>query len=108
MHSSIGIGLRAPHYQTLLAERPDIGWLEVHSENYFEPHSRAFHVLNQLADHYPIGLHGVGMSLGSSDRFLHVHIPSEKRSSGLNEPRRGSVNRTGLLPLIFQGMSEKM
>lgn len=74
MHSSIGIGLRAPHYQTLLAERPDIGWLEVHSENYFEPHSRAFHVLNQLADHYPIGLHGVGMSLGSSDPLDEGHL----------------------------------
>lgn len=74
MHSSIGIGLRAPHYQVMLAERPDVGWLEVHSENYFEPHSRAFHVLNQLAEDYPISLHGVGMSLGSSDPLDGAHL----------------------------------
>ena len=74
MHSAIGIGLRPPHYDAMLSTLPAVGWLEVHSENYFEPHSRAFAVLSALAEHYPVSLHGIGMSLGSSDPLDPDHL----------------------------------
>jgi uncharacterized protein (UPF0276 family) len=68
-----GIGLRAPHYRELLDSRPDIGWLEVHSENYFGG-GRPLWFLEQLRAHYPISLHGVGMALGSATRLDAEHL----------------------------------
>lgn len=74
MNPLIGIGLRPPHYDDLRQTRPAVGWLEVHSENYFERHGLGFEVLAELAGHYPISLHGVGMSLGSADPLDPVHL----------------------------------
>ncbi|MEW7864982.1 MNIO family bufferin maturase [Aeromonas diversa] len=73
-HPLIGIGWRPPHYQALLTERPPLGWIEVHSENYFNPHGEARAWLRQAACHYPISLHGVGMSLGSADPLDGQHL----------------------------------
>jgi uncharacterized protein (UPF0276 family) len=69
-----GIGLRTPHYQPLLDSRPDIGWLEVHSENYFGAGGRPLQVLQRLREHYPLSLHGVGLSLGSTDPLNLEHV----------------------------------
>jgi uncharacterized protein (UPF0276 family) len=69
-----GIGLRAPHYQPLLDTLPDVGWLEVHSENYFGAGGRPLQVLQRLREHYPLSLHGVGMSLGSTDPLNLEHV----------------------------------
>ncbi|WP_434663356.1 MNIO family bufferin maturase [Aeromonas sp. NJAU223] len=74
MNPLIGIGLRPPHYDDLRQTRPAVGWLEVHSENYFERHSQGFEVLSELASHYPVSLHGVGMSLGSADPLDQQHL----------------------------------
>ena len=60
-----GIGWRAPHYAELLATRPALGFLEVHSENFFAEGGAALAVLEQGRAHYPISLHGVGLSLGA-------------------------------------------
>ncbi|MGL6348530.1 MAG: multinuclear nonheme iron-dependent oxidase, partial [Aeromonas sp.] len=76
MNPLIGIGLRTPHYDEILRTLPAVGWLEVHSENYFERHSRGFQVLSELARHYPVSLHGVGMSLGSADGLDLEHLAS--------------------------------
>lgn len=74
MNPLIGIGLRSPHYDDICQQRPALGWLEVHSENYFERHSLGFEVLAELAGYYPISLHGVGMSLGSADPLDLAHL----------------------------------
>lgn len=68
-----GIGLRAPHYRDMLADRPPLGWLEVHSENYFGD-GPPLHYLEQLRAHYPVSLHGVGLSLGSTDPLDRRHL----------------------------------
>ncbi len=68
-----GIGLRAPHYRELLDTLPDIGWLEVHSENYFGG-GRPLWFLEQLRARYPVSLHGVGMALGSAVRLDPAHL----------------------------------
>jgi uncharacterized protein len=63
--ATAGIGLRAPHHAELEERRPQVGWLEAHSENYFGRGSGARASLLRLRDHYPLSLHGVGLSLGS-------------------------------------------
>lgn len=69
-----GIGLRAPHYEAVLEQRPDVAWLEVHSENYFGEGGKPLHILEQLRQHYPISLHGVSLSLGSADELNWNHL----------------------------------
>lgn len=74
-----GIGLRAEHYQEILQTTPDIGWLEVHSENYFGEGGRPLNYLEKIAEHYPLSLHGVGMSLGSVDDINLTHLDKLKK-----------------------------
>ncbi|MBL0674879.1 DUF692 domain-containing protein [Aeromonas dhakensis] len=88
MNPLIGIGLRTPHYDEMLRTLPAVGWLEVHSENYFERHSRGFQVLSELARHYPVSLHGVGMSLGSADGLDLAHLASLSALAGAIKPVR--------------------
>jgi uncharacterized protein (UPF0276 family) len=73
-----GIGLRAEHYHDILDTLPDVGWLEVHSENYFGEGGRPLHYLEKLSEHYPISLHGVGLSIGSTDQISLEHLAKLK------------------------------
>jgi uncharacterized protein (UPF0276 family) len=73
-----GIGLRSPHQRQVLAKRPDVGWLEVHSENFFARGGQVLHVLERVRSHYPLSLHGVGLSLGSADPLSGEHLRSLK------------------------------
>ncbi|WP_299019912.1 DUF692 domain-containing protein [uncultured Photobacterium sp.] len=78
-HRMVGVGLRSPHITQVLEQKPDIGWLEVHSENYFIPTSSARQQLRQLAEHYPISCHGTGLSLGSADPPDRRHLTQLKQ-----------------------------
>src|ERR1700716_244325 len=69
-----GIGLRGAHYGSFLDGRPAIGWLEVHSENYFGAGGYDLHVLEHVRRDYPLSLHGVGLSLGSADALRARHL----------------------------------
>ncbi len=69
-----GIGLRAQHYRDVLEQRPAAGWLEVHSENYFGAGGAPLHYLERIREHYPLSLHGVGLSLGSADELSATHL----------------------------------
>jgi len=69
-----GIGLRPPHNRQLLSEHPEIGWLEAHSENYFGAGGAPLLYLEQLRECYPLSLHGVGLSLGSTDPLSQAHL----------------------------------
>lgn len=81
-----GIGLRAPHYRELLDTLPPVGWLEAHSENYFGAGGPPRYFLERLRSHYPLSLHGVGLSLGSTDP-LHVdHLKKIKELIERFEP----------------------
>ena len=62
-----GIGLRAAHYRAVLDTKPDVSWLEVHSENYFGRGGQPLYYLERVRHDYPLSLHGVGLSLGSAD-----------------------------------------
>ena len=91
MNPLIGIGLRPPHYNEIRHTLPGVGWLEVHSENYFERHSQGFEVLAELARHYPVSLHGVGMSLGSADPLDAGHLRQLAALVAAISPVRGAV-----------------
>jgi uncharacterized protein (UPF0276 family) len=81
-----GIGLRAPHVARVLSERPPLGWLEVHSENYFIDGGPALAALEKLREDYPISLHGVGLSLGSADALDVEHLAFLKRLAERIQP----------------------
>jgi hypothetical protein len=72
--AAAGIGLRGPHCQELMASLPALGWLEVHSENYFGAGGPPHACLEALRPHYPLSLHGVGLSLGSVDPLDLDHL----------------------------------
>ncbi|MES2742188.1 MAG: DUF692 family multinuclear iron-containing protein [Pseudomonadota bacterium] len=69
-----GVGLRAPHYRQFLEQRPMLGWLEVHTENYLDQSGWDWHVLDQLRRDYAISLHGVGLGIGSARGFSDQHL----------------------------------
>lgn len=81
-----GIGLRHKHFQAMLATLPDIGWLEVHSENYFGAGGQPLYFLERLRAHYPLSLHGVGLSLGSADPLNLAHLGKVKALAQRFEP----------------------
>ena len=70
----VGIGWRHPHYAALLQQRPALDFIEVHSENFFAPGGAARAVLRQGREHYPVSLHGVGLSLGSATGIDEAHL----------------------------------
>ncbi|MEO7496413.1 MAG: DUF692 family multinuclear iron-containing protein [Massilia sp.] len=83
---AVGVGLRAPHYRQFLAERPAVGWLEVHTENYLSQSGWDWHVLEQLRRDYPLSLHGVGLGLGSATGFSLAHLERVRALVERTEP----------------------
>ena len=71
--------MRSPHVARVRAERPRLGWLEVHSENYFVDGGSALVALEALRSDYAISLHGVGLSLGSADPLDRAHLKQLKQ-----------------------------
>jgi uncharacterized protein len=86
----VGIGLRQPHYAELLEARPALGFLEVHSENFFADGGAALAVLHEARASYPISLHGVGLSLGSACGLDPWHLERLARLVERIEPVRVS------------------
>lgn len=62
-----GVGLRTTHFAEILASWPPVDWFEIISENFLDSHGRPIYVLEQVAERYPIVMHGVSLSIGSSD-----------------------------------------
>lgn len=85
-----GIGWRQPHYAELLARQPTLGFLEVHSENFFAQGGAALAVLARGRADYPISLHGVGLSLGSAAGLDAWHLDQLARLVQRIDPVRVS------------------
>jgi uncharacterized protein (UPF0276 family) len=81
-----GIGLRALHYRDVIETRPGVGWLEVHSENYFGDGGAPLYYLERARAQYPVSLHGVGLSLGSADPLNRDHLRKLQRLIARIEP----------------------
>jgi hypothetical protein len=69
-----GFGLRSQHHAEFLERRPAVGWVEVHSENHFARGGVQREILAEVRAHYPLSLHGVGLSIGSTDPLNSTHL----------------------------------
>ena len=113
----VGIGLRQPHYAAVLNDKPVLGFVEVHSENFFADGGAALAVLHEARSHYPVSLHGVGLALGSAAGLDPWHLDRLERLVQRIEPLRVSdhacfaraplaaggpvVHGSDLLPIAF-------
>lgn len=111
-----GIGLRQPHYRAFHATQPDVGFVEVHSENFFNPHDAAAAVLQQVRADHAVSLHGVGLALGSAcgldpqhleqlaalvERIEPVQVSDHACFARAPWSARGIVHASDLLPVAF-------
>ncbi len=111
-----GIGLRTPHYKTILEEKPTIGWIEAHPENYFGGGAHR-HYLSKARELYPLSLHAVGLSLGSDQPVCEEHMRQVKELIEIYEPFQvsdhaswsasGNAHLNDLLPLPYTEESLK-
>ena len=82
-----GLGLRPQHYEALLGEhRGSVSWLEALTDNYLVPGGRPLHYLERLRQHYPVVLHGVSLSIGSTDPLDLDYVRSVKALADRIEP----------------------
>jgi uncharacterized protein (UPF0276 family) len=112
-----GIGLRQPHYADLLQSPPPLAFVEVHAENFFGDGGAALGVLQAARGHWPVSLHGVGLSLGAAagldawhlDRLVSLvqrvdPVRVSDHASFARAPRRHGgpvVHGSDLLPIAF-------
>lgn len=69
-----GVCLKPQHYQGILNGQPDVGWFEIHAENYLGDGGAPLHYLEKICQHYALSIHGVGMSIGSADGIDKNHL----------------------------------
>jgi uncharacterized protein len=112
----VGIGWRQPHYETLLERRPDLGFIEVHSENFFADGGATLAVLDAGREAYAVSLHGVGLALGSAAGLDAWHLDRLARLVERVQPDRVSdhacfarvgsgLHAADLLPIPFNDES---
>jgi len=75
----LGVGLRTVHYEHILREQPAVDWFEIISENYIDSQGRPRYVLEQIAERYAIVMHGVSLSIGSTDPLDFDYLGKLKR-----------------------------
>jgi uncharacterized protein (UPF0276 family) len=113
-----GIGLRSAHHDALLADRPAVGFIEAHTENYFHEGGAAMRALLRARANYPLSLHGVGLGLGSADGIDREHLARVKRAIARFEPalvsehacwgHAGGEHFNDLLPLPYTDEAAKV
>ncbi len=104
-----GLGLRAQHYDALLAGRADVDWLEIISENYMVRGGRPLYMLDRIAERYPLVMHGVSLDIGGRDpldrhylrdlAMLARRVRPHRISDHLCWTRHEGVQMHDLLPL---------
>ena len=107
----VGVGLKPEHYEAILATRPDIGWFEVHAENYMGAGGPPHRYLTAIRELYPLSLHGVGLSIGAArpldrDHLLRLKALNERYQPGLFSEHlawstHDSVFFSDLLPIPY-------
>lgn len=83
-----GIGLRAAHHGEWIAQRPDVGWFEIHAENYFAEGGLLPDILDTLRSDLPLSIHGVGLGLAGTDPLDTAHL---RQLARLNERYQPAV-----------------
>lgn len=70
----VGIGLKSQHYSDVLSDKPPVSFFEIHAENYMVEGGAHHRLLTEIQGHYPLSVHGVGLSLGSADGIDKDHL----------------------------------
>jgi uncharacterized protein (UPF0276 family) len=106
-----GVGLKPEHYREILASSPEIGWFEIHAENYMGEGGAPHHYLGAIRERYPVSLHGVGLSIGGAGPLDADHLARLKALIERYEPAsfsehlawssHDSVYLNDLLPLPY-------
>lgn len=109
--ASAGVGLKPVHYETVLTERPKIGWFEVHAENYMGAGGPPHRYLEKIRSEYPLSIHGVGLSLGGVEPPDPVHMDRLRQLADRYEPglvsehlawsRHDGIFLNDLLPIAY-------
>lgn len=81
-----GLGLRIPHYQTILDTTPAVDWFEILSENYMVPGGKPLYHLDHVRENYPVVMHGVSLSIGSTDPLNRDYLRSLKQLAERVQP----------------------
>ncbi|NMZ38641.1 MULTISPECIES: DUF692 domain-containing protein [Pseudomonas] len=112
-----GLGLKSEHFQQVLATLPDIGFFEVHAENYMVAGGPFHHYLGLIREHYALSLHGVGLSIGGEGPLDHAHLARlaalveryqpHSFSEHLAWSSHGPVFLNDLLPLAYDDATLK-
>ncbi len=107
----LGVGLRSVHFDHVLKQNPSVDWFEVISENYMDSQGRPRYVLEQIAERYPIVMHGVSLSIGSTEPLDFDYLRKLKRLASAVDARWISdhlcwtgiagINTHDLLPLPY-------
>ena len=106
-----GLGLRTTHYDEILASRPEVDWFELLSENYMVAGGKPLHYLDRIRADYPVVMHGVSLSIGSTDPLDRDYLAALKTLAQRVEPHWisdhlcwtgvGGHNSHDLLPLPY-------
>ena len=81
-----GLGLRTDHYEAILESRPRVDWFEALSENYLVQGGKPLHYLDRIRADYPMVLHGVSLSIGSTDPLDREYLKALKALAHRVEP----------------------
>ncbi len=81
-----GLGLRPAHYEAILKSKPRVDWFEALSENYMIPGGRPLYYLDRIRERYPVVLHGVSLSIGSTDELDRNYLRELKMLAQRVEP----------------------
>src|SRR6202047_4719465 len=82
-----GLGLRVDHYEAILADRPAVDWFEVLTENYLVPGGKPLHYLTRTRERYPLAMHGVSLSIGSTAPLDREYLRQVKALAARVEPQ---------------------
>lgn len=81
-----GVGYKAQHFSNIIADAGQVGWLEIHAENYMGDGGRPQAQLRHLAERFPLSVHGVGLSIGGEGPLDGDHLARLKRLCDGLEP----------------------
>ena len=81
-----GLGLRVDHYEAILSDRPRVDWLEVLTENYLVPGGKPLNYLMRFRERFPVVMHGVSLSIGSTAPLDHEYLRQVKALAARVEP----------------------
>lgn len=82
-----GIGLHSEHYEAILSENPRLDWLEILTENYLVPGGKPLYFLEKFRSLYPMVMHGVSLSIGSSDPLDWNYLKEVKNLAERIQPK---------------------